>query len=100
MGTDHVFPKQALALEGADLFSISHSSNHQRARSANAVGDQERPPGEARGKRNHTKPQKQQRPVFLRVFVLYGAAPDERYVSGRLGFPGVWISVKNFAYAN
>ena len=45
MGTDPVFPKQALPLEGADVFSISYSSNHQRARSANAVGDQERPSG-------------------------------------------------------
>ncbi len=91
MGTDPVFPKQALPLEGADVFSISYSSNHQRARSANALGDQERPSGgelnqdEASGhKRNHTNPQKQQRPAFLRVFVLYGTAPGERYISGRL----------------
>lgn len=92
-----MFPKQALPLEGADVFSISYSSNHRRARSANALGDQERPSGgagrgklnqnEASGhKRNHTNPQKQQRPAFLRVFVLYGTAPGERYISGRLGF--------------
>lgn len=51
-------------------------------------------------KRNLTKPQKQQRPAFLRALVLYGAAPDERYVSGKLGFLRVWKSVENLAYSN
>ena len=37
---------------------------------------------------------------FCRGFVLYGAAPDERYVSGRLGFLRVWKSVENLAYPN
>lgn len=29
-------------------------------------------------------------PHFCEGFVLYSAAPDERYVSGRLGFLRVW----------
>jgi len=37
---------------------------------------------------------------FYEGFVLYGAAPDERYVSGRLGFSGVWSSVEIFTYPN
>jgi hypothetical protein len=31
---------------------------------------------------------------------LYGAAPDERYVSAGLGFSGVWSSLENSAYPN
>jgi len=27
-------------------------------------------------------------------------APDERHVSARLGFPGVWSSLENSAYPN
>lgn len=32
---------------------------------------------------------------FCEGFVLYGAAPDERYVSAGLGFSGVWRSVES-----
>ncbi|WP_339484052.1 hypothetical protein [Pseudomonas sivasensis] len=41
-------------------------------------------------------------PEILKAFsgTLYGAAPDERYVSARPGFPGVWISLENSAYPN
>jgi hypothetical protein len=41
-------------------------------------------------------------PEILKAFsgTLYGAAPDERYVSARLGFPGVWSSLENSAYPN
>ncbi|WP_218274641.1 hypothetical protein, partial [Pseudomonas sp. MPR-R2A4] len=35
---------------------------------------------------------------FCRGFVLYGAAPDERYLSAGLGFLWVWKSVENLAY--
>ena len=37
---------------------------------------------------------------FCGGFVLYGAAPDERYVSAGLGFSGVWSSLENSAYPN
>lgn len=37
---------------------------------------------------------------FCEGFVLYGAAPDERYLSMELGFLRVWNSVENLAYPN
>lgn len=37
---------------------------------------------------------------FYEGFVLYGAAPDERYVSARVGFSGIWSSLENSAYPN
>lgn len=37
---------------------------------------------------------------FCEGFVLYGAAPDERYVSARVGFSGIWSSLENSAYPN
>jgi hypothetical protein len=39
---------------------------------------------------------------ILKAFsgTLDGAAPDERYVSARLGFSDVWSSLENSAYPN
>ncbi len=39
-------------------------------------------------------------PHFCEGFVLYSAAPDERYVSARVGFSGIWSSLENSAYPN
>lgn len=32
--------------------------------------------------------------------ILFGAAPDERYISAGLGILGVWSSLENLAYPN
>jgi len=37
---------------------------------------------------------------FCEGFVLYGAAPDERLLSARLGFLRVWNLVENLTYPN
>lgn len=45
--------------------------------------------------------QKQQSPrISTRASFCMVPAPDERYVSARLGFPGVWSSLENSAYPN
>jgi hypothetical protein len=34
------------------------------------------------------------------IFGWLGSAPDERYVSARVGFSGIWSSLENSAYPN
>jgi hypothetical protein len=44
-------------------------------------------------------PRNNKAPAFLRG-LRFVWAPDERYVSGRPDFPGVWIMVENSVYPN
>ena len=64
-------------------------------RKANEVVAEARGGAGRRGGAETTKPLH-----FCRGFVLYGAAPDERYVSARVGFSGIWSSLENSAYPN
>lgn len=49
---------------------------------------------------NARSPLKQQSPRISAGAMFCMVAPDERYISGRPGFPGVWIMVENSAYPN